>query len=222
LALRIRNLLSQPALLPPLSPRPKIDGVPNAFNPPHLPLPRVETATTTGPTSVTFVYPAHPRIEDWPFAPPTSEVAIAQAAAIAKGNDMQLHGIEFDPEDSSFLELVDRAMKWKSIVLLMLNGPSLDNSHLKTSLKKADSALDSSGLATMIIWNAEARRNDFSDILPNLQRSEFFYGSIGTMAGLDKAVRQSLGGLQNRLAMEGAPGQNPIPAWTSFTKAPTF
>jgi len=42
------------------------------------------------------------------------------------------------------------------------------------------------------------------------------------MAGLDKAVRQSLGGLQNRLAMEGAPGQNPIPAWTSFTKAPTF
>jgi hypothetical protein len=222
LALRIRNLLQQPRLLPALPSRPKIDGVPNAFNPPRLPLPRVENAASAGPTSVTFVYPANPKIEDWPFAPPASEIAIAQAAAIAKGKDLQLHGIEFDPADGTFLERVERAVNWKSIVILMLSGASLENSQMKASLQKADSALSGSALATMVIWNKEPRRNDFSDILPNLQRGEFFYGGIGNIKGLDAAVRQSLGGLQNRLAMQGPPGKNAITDSTSFEKVPGF
>jgi len=225
LAIRIRNLLRERHSLPSLGYKPQIDGMSNAFDPPRLPLPPLDEPQRGGPTSVTFVYPSHPRPDAWPFAPPAREAAIAQAAAIAKGKDLRLLGIEFDPKDGSFLEHVDNALQWRSVVVLMLSGAALGDASLKAAMRKLDDKIDVAGpsaLATMVIWNDDPPSCDFSDIFPRNIRSEFFYGAIGSRADLEDAMRKSLGGLQNRLALQGPPGQNPIPTPTSHEKRPGF
>ena len=153
IAIRVRNAADETPLAP-LPERPRMQTVRSAFQPPPLPLPEFDApSTTSGPDTVTFVYPSLARWDAWPWAPPPDQAVLHLAAAVAKGNEMESTQLTFDLADAQLTDRLALIRRKNNLAILILDAPSLDREDLRTRIRDYD-ALEHPSFATIVVANS--------------------------------------------------------------------
>jgi hypothetical protein len=152
IAIRVRDAADDTPLAA-LPERPRMQAVRSAFQPPPLPLPEFDgPSTTSGPDTVTFVYPSLARWDAWPWAPPREQAVLHLAAAVAKGNEMESTQLTFDLADARLTDRLASLRRKNNVAILLLDVPSLDREDLRARIRGYD-ALEHSSFATIVIAN---------------------------------------------------------------------
>jgi hypothetical protein len=153
IAIRVRDAADDTPLAP-LTERPRMQAVPSAFQPPPLPLPEFDArSTTSGPDTVTFIYPSLARWDAWPWAPPHDQAVLHLAAAVAKGNEMESTQLTFGLADGQLTDRLASLRSKNNLAILLLDAHSLDREDLCARVRDYD-ALEHSSFAAIVIANA--------------------------------------------------------------------
>ena len=150
IAIRVRDAADDTPLAP-LPVRPRMQAVRSAFQPPPLPLPEFDApSTTSGPDTVTFVYPSLAQWDAWPWAPPREQAVLHLAAAVAKGNEMESTQLTFEMADVQLTDRLASLRRKNNVAILLLDAPSLNREDLCARIRDYD-ALEHSSFATIVI-----------------------------------------------------------------------
>jgi hypothetical protein len=151
-ALRVKEAFKTP--LPKLPYVPTLLGVESAFGPSPLPPADFDTKADSGPQCVTCVFPHSPVWKAWPFDAPDNPL-LHIAAAAAKGRDLRVHQIVFDPAKVTLAAELDTVRQKNHVVVLLLDGTSLSDPTLVTRLQEVDA--QGHNAAAMIAWRPGTR-----------------------------------------------------------------
>ncbi len=225
IATRVSEAIKSEYQLSALDYEPALQGLQSAFDPPPLPpsdfdLPQAKL----GPNSATCVYASSPPWDLWPFAPDMKPI-LHLAAAVAKGRELQLHQLMFDPAQATLIPRLQLLEQRNTRTLLLVDGRSLADSQVRARLQEYDRERIETA-STLIVWpkgvEPEASKALVDDAFPTLGRRKppSFFSSLQTHKQFVEAVRMSLDSLRNVVIRRptGVPSVTPT---TQYTTLPT-
>lgn len=225
IATRVNEALKSEYQLSALDYEPALEGLESAFDPPPLPPRDFDVPEAKlGPNSVTCVYASSPPWDAWPFAPEMKPI-LHLAAAVAKGRELQLHQLMFDPAEAKLMERLQLLEQRNTRMLLLVDGRSLADSKVRARLQEYDSKRIESA-STLIVWPKgvapEPSKAMIDDAFPTLSRRKppVFFQGLQSNEQFVEAVRSSLDALRNVVIRRptGVPSVTPT---TQYTTVPT-
>jgi hypothetical protein len=225
IATRVNEALQCEYKLSPLTYKPALEGLGSAFDPPLLPPTDFDVPEAKlGPDSVTCIYASSPPWNDWPFAPDMKPI-LHLAAAVAKGRELQLHQLMFDPAQADLSDRLKLLERGNTRMLLLVDGCRLADAQLRARLQEYDGRRIETA-STLIVWPKglapDGSKAWVDDAFPSLSRRgpPVFFGGLQNHKQFVDAVRKSLDFLRNIVIRRptGVPSVTPT---TAYTTVPT-
>jgi TIR domain len=177
IAMKVRDAADLTPLAP-LEKPPRMGGVLSAFLP-RLPLLEFDSPNSKeaknrkdGPDAITFVYASSTRWDAWPWAPPKEHAVLYLAAAVAQGKDMESTQLVFDLADANLAGRLAALRRKNNLVVLFVDGTSLDIAGLRARLRDYDRP-EHSSFATIVMINKncpEGARTAIDQVFPYFAR----------------------------------------------------